>query len=207
MVIPIHNLKNAPVNGITDFNATLKLYESFIKIPGLNESFVDKISQNPEVEDVFSDKDGYIISVKDRDKVPSVYKFLNTLGLRGQSQATLQAPDTIYLNTADGIVPVQSNGLLIKYYVEPIFDVGANISLRMVAIAQDGVLVQYNNPTIGVTSFEKSYNATIDKLNLVSASYYVPWEERVQFDPLKLNINENVTFNYTKRTSYYLTRV
>lgn len=192
-------IQSQSVNGISDFNATLRFYESFIKIPSINQSLISKISQNPQVEDVFSDKDGYIVSIKDRQNVPTVYKFLTNMGLRGQSQATLQAPDTIYLNTADGLIPIQSNSLLLKYYIEPIFDIGANLSLRMVAVAQDGALIQYNNPTISTASFNQSYTGTIDKLVLVSANYYVPWEKRSEFDPLKLNIQENVTFNYTKK--------
>ncbi len=168
-------------NGIAEFDATLKYYESYlVSKDKLEQEMITKIKENNRVLSITNSQQGYIIEVKTKDDVLEVYNYLKTLNISAKGVANFGAPQLIEVKLADGRV-IETNGnegIALRLDIEPTIKEGSRIRMKMVTIAQGEVISQYGQPQLVSSLVTINGAAIITEFVGSNSNYFVPWEQR-----------------------------
>lgn len=186
------------IEGDAITNATLLSYRPYIIAENLNESGAELMKGLAEVDEVTLTSQGYVISVKDSSLVSKVYSQLKAINASGKANAIISLPSGIELQTANGTEIVA--GGEIKARIEPVFEEGEQLSVKIYLQAQDGQIVAYGMPAILPTEQVFERNASVVALAAVKTNVIVPWELRYEV----IGDVENATAKYGQDAVSYI---
>lgn len=178
-------------------NATLSAYQPYIIADVTNATVADSLKSIPGVDDVMSTSQGYVVSLRSGSNVTGVYLQLLARNITGKANALIMLPSVIRISNATFSENVSGNQVSAK--LEPIFDEGENLSVRVLVGVQDRQVVAYGQLTVLPSLRDFSRNATVIALTATKTGIYVPWELRAEINDTLANLTEkygagNVTY-------------
>ncbi len=189
------------VSGIAEFNGTIRTYNPLIIIP-LNTS-TDVISQlkaRSDVRAVRNDTQYYLIDTDTRDDVYPIAQFLRTLNVTGYSIANVAASDVIPFTTPLGIVNATVPSGVVQVVTEPLVDSDTEVEVSMVAVVQDGQVIDIRSAAIKTQDLNLQLQAKVASLDHKTYSYVIPWENRTG-----LNLSNFTSYDFNKLDSIIFT--
>ncbi len=168
----------------TIVNATIIEYQSYIITNLRNDSIAQSLKTFPNVENVISTSQGYVISLKNTSNITGFYTYLSSQNISGMVNAFLSLPPIIELSIANSSKNISGSQIYTK--LEPIFEEGENITIRVILAVQNKQIIGNGLATILPSQKEFTINATIIALAATKTIISIPWEKRMK-------INENIT--------------
>lgn len=190
------NKENTPQN-YTEMelilNATLISYQPYILVNKLNKSFIEEIKLKEGVEEIISTSGAYAISLKENANITQIYAFLRSNNLSGESKAVLSLPSTINVVIFDKNETLLGGDITVR--IEPIFEVGENLTIKLEVGIEDKQIVGYGLPKVLPSENKIKTNATIVSLEKIKTNIMIPWEKRYEVISELINMTEKYGFD------------
>ncbi|MFA5077515.1 MAG: hypothetical protein WC488_03755 [Candidatus Micrarchaeia archaeon] len=169
------------VEGEVMARALVAGYQPYIVTSLKDDSQLSSIRGISGVEDVMKNAQGYVVSVGNEEDVVPVYAKLLEMNVSGRANAVLSLPEEF--NVSDGTNSQTVGGAEISSKLEPIFDIGDNITIQVFVRAREGVVVAYGTVNVVPSLKELRKNATVVALVGSETLINVPWEQRHSINP------------------------
>lgn len=156
-------------------NATISSYrpylitESNITMELLNQKLVG-------IEEIIPTSQGYVISLNNSKNITGIWSYLKSNGINCTAKAFLTLPFGVEIPTKNGTERISGTTLMAN--LEPIFEEGENVTIRLFIQTEAGKIKLYGQPTLLSSQKEFEKNATIVALVETKTIIRIPWEKR-----------------------------
>lgn len=191
---------NTNVTGNTVFSGTIRTYDPLIAIP-LNTpaSVIDEARQRDDVKNIRTESGYYVIDTETRDDVYTIASFLRSKNVSNiQAVANIAVTKPLEVETVAGRINASVPGGVIRIFMDPVFDSGSEVTVRMVAIVRNNVYLGYNSAGLALNELAVLMDARVVSLERKTFTYSIPWESRNS-----LNLSGN--YSYKKVDSIIFT--
>ncbi|MFN7990924.1 MAG: hypothetical protein U0R44_02075 [Candidatus Micrarchaeia archaeon] len=167
------------VSGTTVFNGTIRTYDPLLVV-GVNTSQadLDMIKSIDAVKGVRTNPQGYIIDVETRDDVYPIALKLREKNITAYAVANIALTDTVKVDTPQGLVNASAIGGVVRVITEPLLDVDSPVTVSMIAVVNNGILIDYRSAEILLQSLDLQLDAIVERLDAKVYSYSIPWQNR-----------------------------
>lgn len=178
---PIQTTESTGINktGVAVFNGTIRTYDPLLVISvNTSQAVIDQVRLQSGVQNIRLEPDGYVIDTETRDDVFAIASFLRDMNVSSLSIANVAVTDNIPVETATGIENATAMSGVVRVVTEPLLDVDSEVSVYMIAVVNDGILIDYRSAQIMMQPVDIPLEVRIASLDSKTYMYSIPWESR-----------------------------
>lgn len=167
------------VTGSALFNGSIRTYDPLLFIPlDTSQSILDQLRMNGSVQGIDQQANSYMVRTQTRDDVFPLAAWLRAKNVTGYSIANVAVNSQIAVETAAGIQNATVPAGVIRVVAEPILDSDSEVTVSMVAVTQNGMLIDYTSASLVLENLDIMLNTTVVSLDGSVFRYSIPWVER-----------------------------
>jgi hypothetical protein len=187
------------MTGSTMFNGTIRTYNPVLQIPSnVSHPVIDALHNLSGVKAVQVQANDIIIETETRDDVYPLAVALEQMNVSGiLTVANIVMPDYLQVATYNGTINASTldfSGVM-QVVTEPFVDSDSTVPVSMIAVVNDGMLIDYYNASILAQRNSITVNATVLGLANTTFTYSIPWDGRTSIPLATLN-SPNSSFQY-----------
>jgi len=167
------------ITGTAVFNGTIRTYDPLLLLPSnTSQQIIDSLRLHPGVLDVKTEESRITVQTETRDDVFPIGSWLRSQNATAYAIANVAVTHDIEVDTATGKINASVSGNIIRVVTEPLLDVDSPVSVKMVAIVNSGMLVDYGSAQLLLNEVNVLLDATVESQNSNVYTYSIPWEKR-----------------------------
>jgi hypothetical protein len=143
----------------------------------VSPALIDELRKRDDVVDVRLQSDSYIIQTDTRDEVYPLAAYIRQRNATPLAVANVALPQIVYVDTAAGRVNATAAGV-VRVVAEPLLDTDSVVTVKMIAVVNEGTLIDYYSPEISQQTVQGRFDATVVRLDHKEYSYFIPWQSR-----------------------------
>ncbi len=182
------NASSGYLEGDVVANATIVSYQPYIITELRNATAAEEFRVLADVEDVMQSASGYVITLKNSSNITGVYSYLQSRNVSGKANTLISLPPIVEIYTENASVNISGGEISAK--LEPIFEEGENITVRVFVRALDRKIVAYGVVSVLPSQLDIEANASVVALAQIKTFIYVPWEKRYEISEGLANITQ-----------------
>ncbi len=156
-------------------NATLLSYQPYIIADTNNETIANELRNISGVEEIMLTSQGYVISLGSGANITEAYSYMKKMNVSGKANAVLSIAG-VEIPAGNGTVRV--SGGEINARLEPVFEEGENLTIRVYLRAQSGRITAYGAVSVLPRESVFQRNGSVVALAETKTIISVPWEKR-----------------------------
>ena len=127
--------------GTTEVDGTVVSYKSYLTLSTRNISLVEDLKTNPAVDDIQNSPNGVIILLKEGENMSNFYKNIQERNLTGNVRAEIRLPSRANVSIENSTKEAQFKVSIPPRDIEPVYDLGGKIRLRMSVVLSGETIV------------------------------------------------------------------
>lgn len=194
--------ENELVVGTTNLNGTLRTYDPILIAPLTHDEQEFQFIRDDEgFKRITQNAEGWVIETKTRDDVYPIATLLKEKNINTTTVGNIVIDSQIEVKLANGSTTTAVNKIgVIKMLMKPLIEEDQEVTVQFLATVQNGFLVNIENAVLVADEISEAVNGTVVKLESITYTYEVPWNQRNEIEGILLEDNKT---SYSKNNIVY----